>query len=225
MCYEKIVQVQWASDGATDVRDFSKRSSRAKYIWPKRNGQDWDPNSELAILRGFPLRLLPRRPHPAHRSPFSANSTTFFRICHSQVRVSRRVPFLDRARWSGCTLVRIRSKGNLPFLNLNQRQLHEFTRGPASNPRGVYLTMNEHSCHPVDTNVYSDRAFFKYHNDLRPLNHFLSSRFRGNDWNVALCIFLCNIKCKCVASRKYILSKVHIHTHTHISVIIDFLNY
>lgn len=127
---KRYVQVQWASDGATDVRDFSKRSSRAKYICPKRNGQDRGPNSELAILRGFPLRLLPRRPHLAHRSPFSANTTTFFRICHSQVRVSRCVvPFLDRARRSGCTLVRIRSKGNLPFLNLNQRQLHEMQRG------------------------------------------------------------------------------------------------
>lgn len=147
-------------------RFLEERSSRAKYIWPKRNGQDRDPNSELAILRGFPLRLLPRRSHLAHRSPFSANSTTFFRICHSQVRVSRRVPFLDRGRRSGCTLVRIRSKGNLPFLNLNQRQLHEFTRDLASNPRGVYLTMNEDSCQPVDTNIYSDRAFFKYHNDL-----------------------------------------------------------
>lgn len=137
ICYEKIVQVQWASDGATDVRDFSKRSSRAKYLCPKWNGQDRDSNSELAILSGFPLRLLPWRSHRAHRSPFSAISTTFFRICHSQVRVSRHVPFLDRVRRSGCTLVRIRSKGNLPFLNLNQRQLHGCTRDLASNPRGV----------------------------------------------------------------------------------------
>lgn len=145
---------EWWSDRCK--RFLEERSSRAKYICPKRNGQDRGLNSELAILRGFPLRLLPRRPHRAHRSPFSANSTTFFRICHSQVRVSRRVPFLDRVRRPGCTLVRIRSKGNLPFLNLNQRRLHGCTRGPASNPRGVYLTMNERSCHPVDT-IASER--------------------------------------------------------------------
>lgn len=32
ICYEKVVQVQWASDGATDVRDFSKRDHLVRNI-------------------------------------------------------------------------------------------------------------------------------------------------------------------------------------------------
>lgn len=181
---------------AADARNFQKRSRRprAKYFSQSGTGPNRNPNSELAILRGFPLKLLPRRPRRAHHPVLGGLNDEFSRICYSQVRVSKRVLFLSHSS------VRMHAsqnsvKGKSSLLKFKPTTVnHGVRRRTPGGGLPDYEWAQLSSCrHDRLETFIAIRALTisKYHNHLRPLNHLLSQNLGGHHRNV---VVLYNIK-------------------------------